>query len=115
MSTILQLVQDMSNRMIAYERKGITSNFSHVSFPSSNYNIINQLASIKVDASFLDMVTVSEQQQHLKNYMEGKNSLVASISEELGEDEPHANRIGVNNFRNLAKNHPFYIYVKNYG
>jgi len=28
MSTTLQLVQDMSNRMIAYERKGITSNSS---------------------------------------------------------------------------------------
>jgi hypothetical protein len=83
-----------------------------VSFPSSKYNILNQLASIKVDASLLDMVIVPEQQQHLKNYMEGKTSHVASISEELGEDEPHVNRIGVNNFRNPVKNPPFYISVK---
>jgi hypothetical protein len=93
----------------------VTTNQSQetsVSFPSSKYNILNQLASIKADASLLDMVTIPEQQQHLKNYMEGKTSPVASISEELGEDEPHVNRIGVNNFRNPVKNPPFYISVK---
>jgi hypothetical protein len=35
-------------------------------FPPSKYNILNQLANIKADASLLDMVTVPEQQQHLK-------------------------------------------------
>jgi hypothetical protein len=43
-------------------------------FPPSKYNILNQLANIKADASLLDMVTIPEQQQHLKNFMEGKTS-----------------------------------------
>ena len=34
--------------------------------PSSKYNILNQLANIKSDATLLDMVFVLEQQMHLK-------------------------------------------------
>jgi hypothetical protein len=34
--------------------------------PSSKYNILNQLANIKADATLLDMVVVPEQQKHLK-------------------------------------------------
>jgi len=57
------------------------------------------------------MVIIPKQQQYLKNYMEGKSSLVASTNEELGEDEPHVNRIGVNNFRIPVKNYPFCMFV----
>jgi hypothetical protein len=42
--------------------------------PSSKYNILNQLANIKADATLLDMVVVPEQQMHLKQFMEGKSS-----------------------------------------
>jgi hypothetical protein len=34
--------------------------------PSSKYNILNQLANIKADATLLDMVVIPEQQKHLK-------------------------------------------------
>jgi hypothetical protein len=34
--------------------------------PSSKYNILNQLANIKVDETLLDMVVVPKQQMHLK-------------------------------------------------
>jgi hypothetical protein len=37
---------------------------------SSKYNILNQLANIKADATLLDMVFVPEQQRHLKQFME---------------------------------------------
>jgi hypothetical protein len=43
--------------------------------PSSKYNILNQLANIKADATLLDMVVIPEQQMHLKQFMEGKFSL----------------------------------------
>jgi hypothetical protein len=58
------------------------------------------------------MVTQPEQQQHLKNYMEGKTSPIASISEKTYGDEADVNKICVNKFRNPVKNHPFYISVK---
>jgi hypothetical protein len=74
-----------------------------MSFPPSKYKILNQQANIKVDASLLDMVTIPEQQQHSKNYMEGKTSPITSISEKLDGDESYVNRIGVNNFRNPVK------------
>ena len=51
--------------------------------PSSKYNILNQLANIKVDATLLDMVVVPEQQKHLKNFMEGKASTIDNLSEEV--------------------------------
>jgi hypothetical protein len=60
------------------------------------------------------MVTILEQQQHPKNYIESKNSPISSISEKTNGDESHVNRIGVNNFRNRVKN-PLYIFCKNYG
>jgi hypothetical protein len=56
-------------------RKGTTS-----PLPSSKYNILNQLANIKVDATLLDMVVVPEQQKNLKKFMEGKASIVANLS-----------------------------------
>jgi hypothetical protein len=51
------------------------------SLPPSKYNIIKKLANIKAYASLLDMVIVPEQKQHPKNYMEGKNSTIASLYE----------------------------------
>jgi hypothetical protein len=80
--------------------------------PSSQYNILNQLANIKDDATLLDMVVVPEQQNHLKNFMEGKVSTIANLFEELKEEDSTVNKIGVNNFRNPVKNPPFYISVK---
>jgi hypothetical protein len=51
--------------------------------PSSKYNILNQLANIKADATLLDMVVIPEQQMHLKQFMEGKDFVVANLSEEV--------------------------------
>jgi hypothetical protein len=48
--------------------------------PSSKYNILNQLANIKADATLLDMVTVLEQHRHLKQLMEGKSFVVVVIT-----------------------------------
>jgi hypothetical protein len=38
------------------------------------------LATIKIDASLLDMVVVPEQQKHLKDFMERKSSTIASLN-----------------------------------
>jgi hypothetical protein len=73
---------------------------------------LNQLANIKVDATLLDMVSIPEQQMHLKQFMEGKASIVANISEEVNEDDSSINKVGVHKFRYLVKNTPFYISVK---
>jgi ribonuclease HI len=80
--------------------------------PSSKYNILNQLANIKVDATLLDMVVIPEQQKHLKNFMEGNISTISNLFEESKEEDSTVNKIGVNNFRNPVKNPPFYISVK---
>jgi hypothetical protein len=81
------------------------------SLPPSKYNIIKKLANIKAYASLLDMVIVPEQKQHPKNYMEGKNSTIASLYENFDGDYSHVNKLGVNNFRNYVKYPPFYISV----
>jgi hypothetical protein len=80
--------------------------------PSSKYNILNQLANIKADATLLDMVVVPEQQRHLKQFMEGNVSIVANIFEEVNEEDSSVNKVGVHNFRYPVKNLLFYIYVK---
>jgi hypothetical protein len=80
--------------------------------PSSKYNILNQLANIKEDATLLDMVVVPEQQMHLKQFMEGKDFVVANLSEEVNEEDSSVNKVGVHNFRYPVKNPPFYISVK---
>jgi hypothetical protein len=63
------------------------SPMTSISFPPSKYKILNQLANIKTNAYLLDMVIAPEQQQHLKNYMEGKTSPITSISEKLDGEE----------------------------
>jgi hypothetical protein len=80
--------------------------------PSSKYNILNQLANIKADATLLDMVVIPEQQRHLKQFMEGKYFVVANLSEEVNEEDSSVNKVGVHNFRYPVKNPPFYISVK---
>jgi hypothetical protein len=70
------------------------------------------LANIKADATLLDMVVVLGQQNHLKNFMEGKASTIANLSEEEKEEDTTVNKLGVNNFRYPVKNPPFFISVK---
>jgi hypothetical protein len=82
------------------------------SLSSSKYNILNQLDNIKADATLLDMVVVPEQQMHLKQFMEGKDFVVANLSEEVSEEDSSVNKVGVHNFRYPVKNPPFYIFVK---
>jgi hypothetical protein len=60
-----------------HESQGVPS-----PLPSSKYNFLNQLANIKADATLLDMVSFPEQQNHLKNFMEGKDSTIANLFEE---------------------------------
>jgi hypothetical protein len=79
--------------------------------PSSKYNILNQLANIKADATLLDMVVIPEQQKHLKQFMEGKDFIVANLSEEVDEEDSSVNKVGVHNFRYPVKKTPFYISV----
>jgi hypothetical protein len=80
--------------------------------PSSKYNILNQLANIKEDAILLEMVFIPKQQRHLKQFMEGKTSIVANLSQEVNEENSSVNKLGVHNFRYPIKNLPFYISVK---
>jgi hypothetical protein len=58
------------------------------------------------------MVVVLEQQMHLKQFMEGKSSIVANISEEVNKEDSSVNIVGVHKFRYPIKNSPFYISVK---
>jgi hypothetical protein len=88
------------------ESQGITP-----PLPSSKYNILNQLANIKADATLLDMVVVPKQQMHLKQFMEGKYFVVANLSGEVNEEDSSVNKVGVHNFRYPIKNPPFYISV----
>jgi hypothetical protein len=67
--------------------------------PFSKYNILNQLANIKADATLLDMVVVPEQHMHMKQFMEGKFSIVANIYEEVDKEDSSVNNVGVHNFR----------------
>jgi hypothetical protein len=77
------------------------------SLPSSKYNILNQLANIKEDSTFLDMVVIPEQQRHLKQFMEGKYFVVSNLSEEVNEEGSSVNKLGVHNFIYPIKNPPF--------
>jgi hypothetical protein len=54
----------------------------------------------------MDMVVVPEQEKHIKNFMEGKESTIANLSKEAKEEDSTVNKIGVNNFRHPVKNHP---------
>jgi hypothetical protein len=81
-------------------------------FPPSKYNILNQLANIKFDSTLLHMVVIPEKQKHLKHFMEGKNSTISNLSEEVDEDDSTVNKVGVNNFRHSVKNPVFFISVK---
>jgi hypothetical protein len=90
----------------ALDSQGTTS-----PLPSSKYNIRNQLNNIKVDATLLDMVVVPENQKHLKNFMEGKSSIVANLSEEVNEEDSTVNKVGVHNFRHPIKNPPFFLFM----
>jgi hypothetical protein len=78
---------------------------------SSKYNIINQLANIKVDAALLDMVVVPKQQKHLKNFMEGKYPIVSNLFEEVDEEDLSLNKVGVHKFRHPIKKTMFYISI----
>jgi hypothetical protein len=69
------------------------------------------LVNIKADATLLDTVSIPEQHMHLKQFMEGKDSFVANISEEVNEEYSSVNKVGVHNFRYPVKNPTFYISV----
>jgi hypothetical protein len=58
------------------------------------------------------MVVIPEQQMHLKKFMEGKDSFLANLSEEVSEEDSFVNKVGVHNFRYPVKNPPFCIFVK---
>jgi hypothetical protein len=88
------------------ESQGITP-----PLPSSKYNILNQLANIKVDATLLDMVVIPEQQMHLKQFMEGKASVVANLFEEVDEEDSSVNKVGVHNFRYPVKKKTLFIFL----
>jgi hypothetical protein len=89
------------------ENQGVSS-----PLPSYKYNILNQLANIKVFTTLLDMFFGLEQQKHLKNIMESKFSTIANLFEESKEEDSTINKIDVNNFRNPVKNAHFYISIK---
>jgi hypothetical protein len=61
------------------------------------------------------MVSIPEQQMHLNQFMEGKSSVVANLSEEVDEEDSSVNKVGVHNFRYPVKNTPFYILCKDHG
>jgi hypothetical protein len=61
------------------------------------------------------MVFIPEQNMHLKQFMEGKASVVANLSEEVSEEDSSVNKVGVHNFRYPIKNTPFLYFCKDYG
>jgi hypothetical protein len=73
------------------------------------------LANIKANATLLDIVFVPEQQKHLKNFMEGKDSIVENLSKEVGEEDSLVNKVGVHNFRHPVKKKLVLYLCKDYG
>jgi UDP-galactopyranose mutase len=59
------------------------------------------------------MVSIPEQQKHMKNFIEGKSSIVANLFEEVDEEDLSVNKVGVHNFRN--KKHSILYFCKYYG
>jgi hypothetical protein len=57
------------------------------------------------------MVTILEQQRHLKDFMERKNSIVDNLTKEQNEEGMYINKLRVYNPRNNVKNSPFYVSV----
>jgi hypothetical protein len=98
--------------------KDIDSQGTNSPLPSSKYNILNQLANIKEDETLLVMVFIFEQQKNLKNFMEGKYSIVSNLFEEVYEEDSSINKTGVHNFRHPINPPPpppiLYLY-KDYG
>jgi hypothetical protein len=61
------------------------------------------------------MVVIQEQQKHLKNFMEGKASIVANLSEEVDEENSTINKVGLHSFRHPVKKNPIFYFYKYYG
>jgi hypothetical protein len=70
------------------------------------------LANTKADETLLDMVVIPKQQMHMKQFMEGKASIVANLSKEVNKEDSSVNKVGVHKFRYLVKNPPFSISVR---
>jgi len=47
------------------------------------------MVNFKSDGSLLDMVTILEQQKHLKGLMEGKYYIISSLTEEQDDKDLH--------------------------
>jgi hypothetical protein len=93
--------------------KGTQSQEVSTSSPSSSkYNILKQLATIKARCIFIGHGCHPRTTKHLKEFMEGKTSTIASVSEESNEEELYINKVVVNNPRIYVKNPPFYVSVK---
>jgi hypothetical protein len=94
-----------SSSQVVVEKATKTLDSQGIPFPlpSFKYKILNQLANIKVDATLLDMVVVPEQQNHLKTFMEGKDSTIANLSEEVKEEDSSVNKVGINSFKHPVK------------
>jgi len=60
----------------------------------------------------MDMVTVPEQQKHLKEFMEGKTSIIVSLFEEPSEEGMYLNKVGVYITKSYAKNSLLYVSIK---
>jgi hypothetical protein len=103
-SSSTQVVVEQSTK--THENQGTPSPLA-----SSKYNILNQLANIKADATLMDMVVVSEQQKHLKKFMEGKASTIANIFEEVKEEDSSVNKVHVNIFRHPIKKIPHFSFM----
>jgi hypothetical protein len=69
------------------------------------------LANIKEDATLLDMLVIPKQHMHLKQIMEGKDSIIDNIFEEVHEEDSSINKVGLHNFRYPVKTTLFYISV----
>jgi hypothetical protein len=51
----------------------------------------------------------------MKNFMEGKYSIVSKLSEEVDEEDSFVNKVCVHNFRHPVKKTLFFYFCKYYG
>jgi hypothetical protein len=71
------------------------------------------MATIKADATLLDMVVVPEQQEHLKGFIEGKILAVANLITEEEDEALYDNKVlVVTPSRHSIRNPPFYVSMK---
>jgi hypothetical protein len=109
---VLLLVQTHLHKLLLYKipKISIVKEFNPF-FPLPSITFSTNWLISRSMLLFWTWLSSLNKKNHLKNYMEGKDSTIANLFEEAKEEDSNVNKIGVNNFRHLVKNPPIFISV----